>query len=213
MTPTTYRANSEFSDSLLGPLLLISLLLLTACGSEPQRRDRFFVLEPPPAASVVNSRPQAATLVVQDFAVRGFLGGRQIVYRTREEPLELRRYDVYLWEQPPARALPRNLVEALRNAGLFSQVATAAERVRPDYRLSGELTRFEHRPTDSPPRVLVGFTLTLVSTQTRTMQLTRTYAGEETVRGERPEDMASAFNRLTRNLITQVIQDLAVRSK
>ena len=201
-----YRINCYQNVSATA-LVLVSVLQLAACSAEPQRRDRFFVLEPP-IASTTDNRPLAATLIVEDLAATGFVGGRQIVYRTQLEPLELRRYNVYLWEQPPARALTRNLVEALRSVGLFSRVAPIAEWVRADYRLGGELARFEHRPADSTSTVLAELTLTLISTQDRAILLSRTYQEEEVVSGRRPEDMVAAFNRLNGRIIDLFIQDL-----
>lgn len=101
-------------------LLLISSVLLSACGApEPAQRDRFYSLTPrlqsPPAASA----PLRATLLVNDLAARGFLGGRQIVFRTSEQPLEVQRYNLLLWEEPPGRAIAGQLAANLRTAGLF----------------------------------------------------------------------------------------------
>ena len=188
-------------------LVLVSVWLIAACSSEPQQRDRFFVLEPP-VALTKDSRPLAATLVVENLAARGFVGGRQIVYRTQLEPLELRRYSVFLWEQPPARAITHNLVESLRSAGIFSHVAPIAESVRADYRLGGELIRFEHRRTDTTSTVLAELNLTLISAQDRAILFSRTYQEEEPVSGRRPEDMADAFNRLNGRIIDLFIRDL-----
>ncbi len=141
MVPLTFRRY-------LPPI--IAALLLAACGApEPASRDRFFALEPT-AAVTPGRRAEGGTLLVNDLAARGFLGGRQIVYRTAEEPLEVKRYPLLLWEEPPGRALARELTAALREARRFELVITPAQRARSDYLLGGEVTRFEHLPTDHP---------------------------------------------------------------
>jgi cholesterol transport system auxiliary component len=185
-------------------------LLLAACGApEPAQRDRFFSLaEPPsqtgsPAATMLRS-----TLLVNDLAARGFLGGRQIVFRTREQPLEIQRYDLFLWEEPPGRAVAGNLARAVRAAGLFEFVIRPAQRSRADFILGGELTRFEHLPTAGPPRVAADFTLALARGADRRALFSRRYRGSEPTRGGTPAAMAQAFNRLAARLIEDAVRDL-----
>jgi cholesterol transport system auxiliary component len=189
----------------LMPLITLSLV---ACGApEPVIRDRFFALDPPvpvtPGGSVT-----AATLLVNDLAARGFLGGRQIVFRTAEDPLEVKRYPQLLWEEPPGRALARELVAALRSARLFGLVITPAQRARTDYLLGGEVTRFEHLPTDRPPRVRAEFSLTLLRGADRRSVFSGRYAGEEPSGGATPQAMIQAFNRLSGRLLGEAVRDL-----
>jgi cholesterol transport system auxiliary component len=187
---------------------IIAALLLAACGApEPASRDRFFALEP--AVPVTPGKPVAGvTLLVNDLAARGFLGGRQIVYRTAEEPLEVKRYPLLLWEEPPGRAMARELTAALREAHRFAVVITPAQRARSDYLLGGEVTRFEHLPTDHPPRVRVEFNLTLLRGDDRRSLVSKGYAGEEPSIENTPEGMVQAFNRLTARLVAEVVRDI-----
>jgi cholesterol transport system auxiliary component len=147
-------------------------------------------------------------LEVNDLAARGFLGGREIVYRTAEEPLEVNRYQELLWEEPPGRALARALASALRSASLFGVVTTPAQRVRTDYRLTGEVIRFEHLPTDRPPLVRVEINLTLVRGDDRRSFLSRQYSGEELTDESTPRGMVRAFNRLSGRLLSEAVRDL-----
>lgn len=191
-----------------GALLAALALLLGACSSAPPaERDRFFRLEGPVAAAPAGV-PVRATLVVNDLRAGGFEGGQRIVHRTAEEPLQTHRYPTLWWEEPPGRALSGLLTEALRATGLVGFVVRPDQRVRGDYLLGGELARFEHRPTDQPPRVVVDFTLTLVRAGDRSPLLSRRYQGEEPVPESTPEAMAAAFNRLAGRLIGQAAQDL-----
>ncbi len=199
MVPLTFRRY-------LPPI--IAALLLAACGApEPASRDRFFALEPT-AAVTPGRRAEGGTLLVNDLAARGFLGGRQIVYRTAEEPLEVKRYPLLLWEEPPGRALAHALTTALREARRFELVITPAQRARSDYLLGGEVTRFEHLPTDRPPRVRAELTLTLLSGDDRRSLLSKGYAGEEPTIESTPEGMVQAFDRLSGRLIAEAVRDI-----
>jgi len=188
-------------------LALLTLMLVGCASPEPVPKDRFYDIDAPEVAARAAS-PLAVTLMVNDLAARGFLGGRQIVFRTEAEPLQVQRYPNHLWEEPPGRALAAQLVEALRAAGLFKFVLTPAQRVRTDYVLGGEVARFEHHPTALPPQVVADFTLTLMRSGDRSSMLAKRYAGEETAAANTPEEMVRAFNRLAGRLIGEVVQDL-----
>lgn len=184
------------------------LLALTGCGSAPPlERDRNYSLAPKVPQTGAGT-PTGAILLVNDLAARGFLGGRQIVYRTREEPLVVDRYEHYLWAEPLPRALAQSLVGAIRDAGVFRFVVIPADRARADYLLGGEVSQFEHRPTDQPPRVVATLNLSLVSADQRRSLWTRQYSGEEPVQAATPDAMAEAFNRLTARLVGEVVRDL-----
>jgi cholesterol transport system auxiliary component len=189
-------------------LALVPALMVSGCGgAEPVRPDRFFRLQPVPLVGPAGP-PSAAILLVHDLAARGFLGGRPIVFRTREEPLVVQRYDTLLWEVPPPRAVADALVESIRAAGVFSHVVIPAERARADFLLGGEVQRFEHLPTDDPPRVAVTLNLALVRANDRSSMSSRQYSGEEMVDAQTPEAMADAFNRLTARLLAEAARDL-----
>ena len=190
------------------PALVLAALLPAACSApQPATKDHFYALAATVKPLPVGPSP-GATLLVNDLATRGFLGGRRVVFRTAAEPLEVRRYPLHLWEEPPGRALAAELVASLRAAGFFEFVITPAQRTRSDYVLGGELARFEHLPTAAPPRVLADFTLTLMRGNDRRSILSKRYRGEEPTQGPTPEDMIIAFNRLSGRLIRKVVEDL-----
>jgi cholesterol transport system auxiliary component len=187
---------------------LLAALLAACASAPPAEQDRFFRLEPPAPAPVAG-RPVPATLVVRELAARGFEGGRAIVYRTAESPLETNRYRNLLWEQPPGVALAGLLADGLRAVDLFELVILPDQRARTQYLLEGELARFEHQPTEQPPQVTAEFSLTLVRTRDRSPLATRRYAGTEPVPNATPVAMAEAFNRLTGRLVGEAVRDLA----
>ena len=183
-------------------------LALAGCGSAPPiQPDRFYSLQPV-ALEGPAGPPAPSVLMVNDLAGRGLLGGRQIVYRTREQPLVVDRYDNLLWAEPPTRALAQNLVNGIRAAQVFDFVAIPADRARADYLLGGDVERFEHLPTEQPPRVAGTMNLALVRADDRRSIASRQYSGEETVVGDSPEAMADAFNRLIARLVADAVRDL-----
>jgi cholesterol transport system auxiliary component len=189
--------------------ILVPLVLwLSSCGSaQPVRPDRFYSLEPAVLEGPAGP-PAPVVLLVNNLGSRGFLGGRAIVFRTREQPLVAQRYEDLLWEDPPTRSIAQALVSAIRNAELVEFVVVPTDRARFDLMLGGEVERFEHLPTDSPPRVAASINLTLVRATDRSTLATRRYSGEEPVQGATPDAMAEAFNRLTARLMAEVVRDL-----
>jgi cholesterol transport system auxiliary component len=203
-TPSRVRGNF-FS---LIPVVLASGLLVACSTPEPAQQDRFYSLAPSVRVEPTTTAPLRATLLVDNLAARGFLGGRQIVYRTQDRPLEVQRYHLYLWEEPPGRSIARNLAAALRAAQLFELVITPAQRSPADFLLGGEIERFEHLPTAAPPKVAADFRLTLMRGTDRRPLFTRRYQGQELIEDTDPAAMALAFNRLTERLVGDAVRDL-----
>jgi cholesterol transport system auxiliary component len=191
-------------------LWTLSLSALVGCGGSQPILDRFYRLEPAPQMAQ-GAPPVPAILMVNNLAARGFLGGRQIIYRTSDEPLLTKRYDTLLWDEPPAGALSSALVNALRTSKIFRFVVIPTEQSRADYILSGELQRLEHLPTAQPPRVAVTIHLTLVPEDGRNAIASRTFSDEEVIDGTTPDAMVEAFNRLGARWIASTIQDLQGR--
>lgn len=201
-------------------IALMSLLLglgLAGCGSPvPVKEDQYFSLAAPDpgtlptkGGAVARDRaPLPASLQVNDLAARGFLGGRQILFRTAADPWEIQRYDQLLWEEPVPRALSRHLAASIRDAGLFRFVLIPADRGRADYLLGGEVERFEHLPTATPPHMAGSLSLTLIRASDGRPLLERRHDAEVPVTGPTPADMAGAATRLADQLATAVVMDL-----
>jgi cholesterol transport system auxiliary component len=196
-------------------LILIGLLSigLGGCGSPVTVKEDQYLSLVPLTAPELNGHPPARgsyenDLQVNDLAARGFLGGRQIVFRTSADPWQTQRYNQLLWEEPVPRALSRHLAARIRAAGLFRFVLIPTDRGNADYLLSGEVERFEHLPTATPPRVAGTLSLTLMRASDRRPLLVRRYDAEEIVAGETPAAMAAAATRLADRLATAVVTDL-----
>lgn len=191
----------------LGLCLLSGLFLLSGCGSGPASRESFYSLRPEVSVTP-SAQTLPGTLLVTPLGSRGFLGGTQIVFRTAEEPLQVQRYDDFLWESTPGQALAEALISALRTTNTFAYTVSIADRARADFMLNGELTRLEHRPTADPPAVSLAMTLTLIASHDRATRFSHTYSGSEPTRASTPEAMVSAFNRLSGRLLSEAVRDL-----
>ncbi len=213
------------------------VLLAGGCGGGERIRDIYFSLSSEVAVSP-GSRPIPGTLRVSPLAARGFLGGSRIVYRTAEEPMQVQRYNEFLWEEVPARAIADDMLAALRAGRAFENVVTAGDPARADYLLTGELTRFDHLPTgwpagglpsgpmdqpadpstDLPPGVAVEFSLALVDGRSRRLLVSKTYSGFEPTGADAagrttPEAMIAAFNRLSGRLIVELVRDIQTQPR
>jgi cholesterol transport system auxiliary component len=197
-------------------LALLGLLLgvgLAGCGGGAERvRDLYFGLRSDVSVAP-SAQPIPGTLRVTPIAARGFVAGSRIVYRTAEEPLQVQRYGELLWEEVPARAIADDLTAALRVANVFEHVITAGDPARADFLLTGELQRFEHRPTADPPHVFADLNLTLVRAKGRQVLVAGSYVAEEPAAvgpegRTTPEAIVAAFNRLAGRLIGEVVADI-----
>lgn len=206
-----------------GAVVLTGLLLglgLAGCGSPvPVKEDQYFSLTPPTTlepgslategGAIARDRaPLPASLQVNELAARGFLGGRQILFRTTEAPRETQRYEQRLWDEPVPRALSRHLATRIRDAGVFRFVLVPADRGRADYLLGGEVERFEHLPTAHPPRMAGTLSLTLIRASDGHPLLERRHDAEVPVTGPTPADMATAATHLANQLAAAVVEDL-----
>lgn len=191
---------------------LLLTLLLCGCASTPAVRDQFYQLTTSQTASELARRAPTplhpGTLLVTNIAARGFLGGLPIVFREDQQPALTQRYDNHLWEQPPARMLKAQLVRTLDSAGLFRHVLADPSGAQIDYRLSGQLTRFEHRPTAQPPTVALELELTLIEAATRRLVFVRRYTQQQPTAASTPAAMVAAFNQLVDRVLDEIIADL-----
>jgi len=125
--------------------VLAVLLGTSACRSAPPEVEEFLL------ATAVGGdggrgvgRPLPA-LRVKPLAPRGFLDRRELAWR--EGDVRAGAYRYRRWGEPPAEAVTRLLVDALRARGAFTQVDGSAARPIGPLTLAGELLAL-HEVTD-----------------------------------------------------------------
>ncbi|MAT64220.1 MAG: hypothetical protein CMN57_01075 [Gammaproteobacteria bacterium] len=123
---------------------LLMLLLAGGCaGPAAVPEDSYYRLaRAEPAARL--SRPLlTGGLVVVEVQTPALYQDRAIVYRTTEQPLQLRRHHYHYWSERPPRLLQAYLVDYLTAAGLADRVQGEDYAGEARYRLHARLERFD----------------------------------------------------------------------
>ncbi len=147
--------------TLLRSIPLMGLLALaTGCLSTPTiAPTQYYTLN-------VETRVTGGTPTSKTLGIRPLASARpyklEIAYTA--EPNRLSYFPRAEWAEAPSIVINRALKDSIRALGAFVDVGDAADMVRPDYILTGELRRFEADYTGTEPRVVVEVALAIRST-------------------------------------------------
>jgi ABC-type uncharacterized transport system auxiliary subunit len=122
-------------------------LLLTACAGAPLPDYHYYRLNVTAPAAKENSGPVPGLVLVDAPRAPAVYVPRAIAYSGDTGQPSLEHYHYHAWIDPPARLLQQELVRYLQAARFGSAVVTDAGRAPPDYRVSGEIRRFERVKT------------------------------------------------------------------
>lgn len=117
------------------------------CLHAPQiEKTRYFTASP--ILQVEQAEPTAYTLGIRPFfAARAY--ALPMAYLDNAYQLKYRELD--LWAESPALTVTRIIQDALATTGRFADVGNAADMVRPDLLLTGELRIYRENRTQDPP--------------------------------------------------------------
>lgn len=187
--------------------IIAACALVAGCASARSPQDSFYTLAPVVTAGK-SAKPVAGTILVNRLAARGLTAGRQIVFRDKDHPFQVKRYHFHYWADAPAAMIQDRLVESLRHAGIADYVITPAERAKADWLLSGSLLRFEHHPDARPPAVVVALELGIVRADCRYPVFLQRYSVQEPAANNQIDQAIPAFERALTRLIDQFLQDV-----
>ena len=181
------------SQRLLLALCLSAVLAgATGCAqmlggkAEIRRKRRFTIVAEPIRRYLENSqRPYKAVVQLRTFDIAGSYEQNEIVYRS--SLYELKRDPLHVWSQRPREMITDVVEEYLKEAQLFTRLATEQDLLdqRPDYVLSGTIKALER--FDSGDRWFARLVLS--------MQLVRREDSQVIWRGEiTPADELEVFN-------------------
>lgn len=121
-------------------------LLLTGCLSAPTiERTRYYTITP--KIEVEQTASTAFTLGVRPlFTSRTY--GPAMAYLDQGNLLAYRQHNE--WAESPAAVVTRAVVDGLAASGRFADVGNAADMVRPDFILTGELRIYQENRTELP---------------------------------------------------------------
>ncbi|RRQ20957.1 ABC-type transport auxiliary lipoprotein family protein [Thiohalobacter thiocyanaticus] len=123
--------------------LVMALLAGGCAGPAAVPEDSYYRLARAEPASRLNRPLLTGGLVVAVVETPALYQDRAIVYRTAEQPLQLRRHHYHYWSESPPRLLQAYLVDYLTATGLADRVLEEDYAGAARYRLHTRLERFD----------------------------------------------------------------------
>jgi len=139
---------------------VLSLSMLSACGSAPPVPEDSFYRLSPRAEAPADDKPLLDGIVEVDrFAASGSIANRPLLF---SEPgsSAVSEYHYHFWIEAPPILLQNALVSYLRSSNLSKRVVTPEMRVNPDYTVHGRVMRLE-TVLSEPPVGIVELELSL----------------------------------------------------
>lgn len=172
------KPSRYWPTTILTVLAITTGPLLSACSSPaPIPQDQFYRL----ASAAPRTSPDVlltGTLAVARLQSDGLHNGRALLYARADRPLRLIQYHYHYWTDPPTRLLQDFLTGCLRQGGVATTVAGNESVRNPDYRLSGNINRFESILGDKQTRVIVDVDLALYKNDGNAPLLVKNYRQE-----------------------------------
>ncbi len=189
-------------------LAIIAMTIQGGCLSGPVPRDRFFRLEVPDAAARLELPRLRGRLLVDSIRGSEMTLERLMLYRSADDPSQVKREGYDQWVDSPPAMVQRALVEFLRSANAAREVITPELRLGADFRLSGRLDRFERLVGQGSPRATIEIEFTLVRLEDRELLLLESYREEEPADGDGIGSSAKAFSRALHRILQRLTLDL-----
>jgi ABC-type uncharacterized transport system auxiliary subunit len=188
-------------------LLAASLLLATGCLGKPAPRERNFRLELAPPARLATPR-LPGILEVDRLRAHAVTRRTALVYVLDASETELRTRSNEHWADSPTLLVQRAMAATLHDAGIAERVLVPELGIEPDYRLSGELVRFEERRGSAGSRVVVELALVLTDERSREILLQQRYREERPSQGSDAEHAVRAYDAALSALLARFVSDL-----
>jgi len=189
-------------------LPLLSVLVLSACASDPIPEVTYFRL-PPPAP--VQSRTVAALdepIVVDVFLADGLHGEQAILYQTSPGS-GIKAYHYQLWNDPPVRMLQRRLIRRLRDAGVSALVTDRLSTNLNAVRISAVLESFERVRNGEGWDVSVGLEMRVDRGDAPLPQLLKSYSATVPAESATIQAAVRAFAVAVDQVFGEFTHDLA----
>jgi ABC-type uncharacterized transport system auxiliary subunit len=191
------------------PAILFFLLLAGCVGRTPLPDYHYYRLNvTAPASKNAAGRMQGLVLVEMPQAPAVYVP-RAIAYSDDAGHFSLEHYHYHAWIDPPARLLQQELVRYLQAAQLGSAVVTDAGRAVPDYRIGGEIRRFERLKTSKGWSAVVALELRADSAPDAPPLLVRSYERVTPAADNTLEATVEAFSAAATAIFQAFSADLA----
>ncbi|TFG93836.1 MAG: hypothetical protein E4H11_07875 [Myxococcales bacterium] len=131
-----------------------------------------------------------------------------LVYAEDASGAELRTSSTEHWADSPTLLVQREMAAYLHAAGVADRVLTPELGIEPDYRLSGDLVRFEERRDSAAPRVVVELALIVSDERRRAILFQQSYREERAAQGPDAENAVRAYDAALSAVLTRFVADL-----
>ena len=187
-------------------LMLLSSLLLSACGGLPAPRvvnQNIYVLEHELATSPVKIKRDLVLAVSLPRALAGFDTSRMAY---SQKPYELNYFVTSKWADSPARMLEPLIAHALEQVGVFSAVVQTSGTVPADLRLDTELLRLQQDFMIKPSRMRFTMRAQLVDVRGRRLLGTLQIDEVEIALSDDAYGGVTAANRLVQRVLGKLAE-------
>jgi ABC-type uncharacterized transport system auxiliary subunit len=188
-------------------LLAVSLLLAAGCLGRPAPRERSFRLELAPPERLATPI-LSGILEVDRLRAHAVARRTALIYVMDASATELRSSSTEHWADSPTLLVQREMAAYLHSAGIADRVLTPELGIEPDYRLSGDIVRFEERRGSGPPRIVVELALVVSDERRRAVLLQQGYREERTAQGSDAEDAVRAYDAALSAILERFVADL-----
>lgn len=179
---------------------------LSACaGPSALPTDHFFRL-PEAEAPRLDQPFLKGTLSIATFSAGGLYNERSLLYVDAEQPLELKRYRYYLWNNVPGNLLQEHLFAFLQDTRAAERIVLFQPGFQTDFNLSGRLGRFERELGNGRDQVHVTINLLLMFGSTLVWE--REYSVSAAVKGGAVHDVVEAFGTALQQIYDAFLQDI-----
>ena len=202
--------NDAFNRRIRRGLVLIALLLLSACSSS------LLVQKTPPFSSyllewndtlVLHANAQGPGIRLSSVTAAAGFEGPQIIYiRT---PYQLEHYAYHRWVDAPARMLEPLLMHVLEGSGLFSAVLGPDSAARAELQLEVELLQLQQVFSHDSSDVQLALNVKLINADRGQLIASQLFSITEPVTEPSPYGGVQAANRATSRLLA-LLRDFLV---
>lgn len=182
--------------------------LTAACGSAPLP-STYSLPEIEPTRPLARPALDGVLMVERPFT-DSVLSSRRLSWRDAADPLEIKQYDLHLWNDPPNRIVQLQLRACLATGRAAAAVTLPTDPVPADYLLGGALTRMEQvRTAADRAEIRLAAELTLSVRQSRDRIWSRPFEVVAPALDDSPKAAIAAFETALGRLCDQVLIALA----
>jgi ABC-type uncharacterized transport system auxiliary subunit len=197
-------------------LLVFLILWLSGCmGQVNIPEDRYYRLpevSPDFSSDILldkrQRKPGISTLVVERFRMNGIPNTRSILYVDPAHPNELKQYHYRHWVGSPEKLIQASLVSYLGKIGITAYVESANGESSAEYRIKGEIVRFERVMESGGPKVVVKMEVGIESTSINKPGRAKMYQAVIPTSSKSMDETVAAFGEALKLIYQSLVEDI-----